>query len=342
MSNKVKIERICEYCGKNFIAQTCKTRFCSHACNSKHYKESIRSGRYNIVTKEVKEEKQQRLRLSIDEIEFIQAKEYISLKQFATYLGVGRRSVYNYIHKYQIPFIKIGRRTMIARKEIDTIMNTLIKSVEALSESPIKTLEHLTDFYSVKEIEEKYRIKYNRLYVIVKENDIPFVTIAGHKYYSVKHIDKYFLKMGYMEAEEITGWYTIEDIQKIYRMTVKAVHSFTSRHKIPKKKEKTGNTTLYSKKHVDDIKNAQIGEDGYITIPEACAMFNVDRDTIYNRCQSYSIPKINKGKFVIVSVEGLRKVFGTGNVAINNVNEQQGSNHDEKTNSDKENESITK
>ena len=45
---------------------------------------------------------------------------------------------------------------------------------------------------------------------------------------------------------------------------------------------------------------------------------------------------------MIVSVEGLRKVFGTGNITINNVNEQQESNHVEKTNSDKENESITK
>lgn len=342
MSNKVKIERICEYCGKIFIAQTCKTRFCSHACNSKHYKESIRSGRYNIVTKEVKEERKQRIKLSVDEVEFIQAKEFINLKQLCIYLGVCRKSAYTYLRKYFIPFTRIGGRIIVERKEIDKIMIRLIQSVHTKQENPIKTLEHLTDFYSVKEIEEKYRIKYNRLYVIVKENDIPFVTIAGHKYYSVKHIDKYFLKMGYMEAEEITGWYTIEDIQKIYRMTVKAVHSFTSRHKIPKKKEKAGNTTLYSKKHVDDIKNAQIGEDGYITIPEACAMFNVDRDTIYNRCQTYNIPKINKGKFVIVSVEGLRKVFGTGNITINNVNEQQESNHVEKTNSDKENESITK
>lgn len=335
MSNKVKIERICEYCGKIFIAQTCKTRFCSHACNSKHYKESIRSGRYNIVTKEVKEERKQRIKLSVDEVEFIQAKEFINLKQLCIYLGVCRKSVYTYLRKYSIPFTRIGGRIIVERKEIDKIMIRLIQSIHTKLENPIKTLEHLTDFYSVKEIEEKYSIKYNRLYVIAKENNIPFVIIAGHKYYSVKHIDKYFLKMGYMEAEEITEWYTIEDIQKIYRMTLKAVHSFTSRHKIPKKKEKTGNTTLYSKKHVDDIKNAQIGEDGYITIPEACAMFNVDRDTIYNRCQTYNIPKINKGKFVIVSVEGLRKVFGSGNIAINNVNERQGSNHVEKTNSDK-------
>ena len=237
------------------------------------------------------------------------------------YLGICRKSVYTYLRKYSIPFSRMSGRIIVERKEIDKIMNKLIQSIEAKQENPVKALEHLTDFYSVKEIEEKYRIQYTRIYVIVKENDIPFVTIAGHKYYSVKHIDKYFLKMGYTEAEEITEWYTIEDIQKTFQMTVKAVHSFTSRHKIPKMKEKTGNTTLYSKKHVDEIKNVQIGEDGYITIPEACSMFNVDRDTIYNRCQSYNIPKINKGKFVIISVEGLRKVFGTGNVSINNVNE---------------------
>lgn len=70
----------------------------------------------------------------------------------------------------------------------------------------------------------------------------------------MEHIDRYFRKLGYKDAEEITEWYTIEQIQKIYKMTVKAVHSFTSRYKIPKKKEKTGNTTLYSKKHVDEIK----------------------------------------------------------------------------------------
>ena len=54
MGNKVRIERICEFCGKTFIAKTCKTRFCCKACNDKYYKELIRSDRYNAVTKEVK------------------------------------------------------------------------------------------------------------------------------------------------------------------------------------------------------------------------------------------------------------------------------------------------
>lgn len=58
------------------------------------------------------------------------------------------------------------------------------------------------------------------------------------------------------------------------------------------------------------------------------SIFNVDRDTIHNRCQSYKTPKINKGKFAIVGVEEYRKVFGVGNIAINNTNGQQGSNID--------------
>ena len=94
MGNKVRIERICEFCGKTFIAKTCKTRFCCKACNDKYYKELIRSDRYNAVTKEVKEEKKKRIRLAVDELEVIQAREFISLKQLAIYLGVSRKSIY--------------------------------------------------------------------------------------------------------------------------------------------------------------------------------------------------------------------------------------------------------
>lgn len=264
MGNKVRIERICEFCGKTFIAKTCKTRFCCKACNDKYYKELIRNDRYNAVTKEVKEEKKKRIRLAVDELEVIQAREFISLKQLAIYLGVSRRSIYTYMRIYKIPFSQIGSRIIVKRKEVETVMMNL-KSVKTMQERPIKSTKTITDFYSAKEIEEKYQISYSRLYVIAKENNIPSATLSGKRLFSMEHIDRYFRKLGYKEAEEITEWYTIEQIQKIYKMTVKAVHSFTSRYKIPKKKEKTGNTTLYSKKHVDEIKNARIGEDGYIT-----------------------------------------------------------------------------
>lgn len=120
MGNKVRIERICEFCGKTFIAKTCKTRFCCKACNDKYYKELIRSDRYNAVTKEVKEEKKKRIRLAVDELEVIQAREFISLKQLAIYLGVSRKSIYTYMRIYKIPFSQIVK--WIFRKNVSGAM----------------------------------------------------------------------------------------------------------------------------------------------------------------------------------------------------------------------------
>lgn len=118
MGNKVRIERICEFCGKTFIAKTCKTRFCCKACNDKYYKELIRSDRYNAVTKEVKEEKKKRIRLAVDELEVIQAREFISLKQLAIYLGVSRKSIYTYMRIYEIPFSKLVVELLLNAKRL--------------------------------------------------------------------------------------------------------------------------------------------------------------------------------------------------------------------------------
>lgn len=130
MSNKVKIERISEYCGKIFIAQTCNPRICSKACNSNHYKESIRNGRYNVVAKEVKEERKQHIKLSLEEVEFMQAKEFINLKKLGIYLGVYCKSVYTYLRKYSIPFSLIAGRIIVERNEIGKILIRLIQSIQ--------------------------------------------------------------------------------------------------------------------------------------------------------------------------------------------------------------------
>ncbi len=42
MSSNIKVERICEWCGKKFTAQTTVTRFCSKRCSEHSYKERMR------------------------------------------------------------------------------------------------------------------------------------------------------------------------------------------------------------------------------------------------------------------------------------------------------------
>ena len=52
MSSNIEVQRICEYCDKEFTARTTKTRFCSHACNSRAYKANIKSIKVENSNKE--------------------------------------------------------------------------------------------------------------------------------------------------------------------------------------------------------------------------------------------------------------------------------------------------
>lgn len=317
MSSNIKVERICEYCGKKFIAQEFRTRYCSKKCNNRHYKEKVKSGKINQVVQEVKEIETRQFIQSIDEIRVIQAKDFININETAKLLNICRRSVYNILTKEQIPVIHLGRRILIARKEIETFIASRCNIIkQKLSQAPnnIKG-EAITEFYSVKEITDKYEIKYNRIYVIVKKYKIPFAEISGHKYYSKKHIDNYFKKQGYKEAEDITEWYTSDEIKFIYGMTQRAVDNFVSRHKIPRKKEER--KVYYSKIHVDTIRQGQYGIEDFITVPEACELFHTNREAIYSRCSTYGIEKKKKGKIVLVRLSALRKLFGEVVVQVN-------------------------
>lgn len=41
-TSKIRIKKICEFCGKEFFAQKTTTRYCSKTCNSKAYKYQLR------------------------------------------------------------------------------------------------------------------------------------------------------------------------------------------------------------------------------------------------------------------------------------------------------------
>ena len=67
---------------------------------------------------------------------------------------------------------------------------------------------------------------------------------------SKKHIDDYFAKKA--PDPEIKEWYSTQDMQEKFGMTLTAIYSFVSKNAIPKKK--VGIMVYYSKKHVDIAK----------------------------------------------------------------------------------------
>jgi len=119
MSSKIQIQRICEYCGKEFTAQTTVTRFCSHKCNSRAYKLKVKELK---VGKSNEETNQQKILSASDvQMEVIKQKDFLSIKEAYTLLGVSERTFYRLMKEGTIPATKLGGRTIIKRSVIDNL-----------------------------------------------------------------------------------------------------------------------------------------------------------------------------------------------------------------------------
>jgi len=119
MSSNIEIKKICEYCGNEFMAKTTVTRYCSHKCNSRAYKQALKEKKVN---KAIEKTNQQKI-LSATEIDFdvIKQKEFLSLKEAYKLIGVSERTLYRLIETGKIKSTKIGRRTLIKKAEIDKL-----------------------------------------------------------------------------------------------------------------------------------------------------------------------------------------------------------------------------
>lgn len=49
MSSNVRLQKVCQECGREFIARATVTKFCSHLCNGRYYKREKRSNYLDIA-----------------------------------------------------------------------------------------------------------------------------------------------------------------------------------------------------------------------------------------------------------------------------------------------------
>jgi len=119
MSSKIEVQKVCEFCGKEFTAKTTVTRFCGHACASRSYKQRKKE---NKIGKAIEETNQQKL-LSLSELnlEAIKQKDFLSIKEAHTLLGLSERTFYRLLKAGTIQAIRLGKRTIIKRSEIDKL-----------------------------------------------------------------------------------------------------------------------------------------------------------------------------------------------------------------------------
>lgn len=115
MSSNIQIQRICQFCNKEFIARTTVTKYCSDVCAKKAYKARIKISKIddsNTQTFQLKNLPNERLKE-------IGAKEYLNIEESCLLLSVSRWTLWRMVKDGRISASKLGRLTRIRRTDID-------------------------------------------------------------------------------------------------------------------------------------------------------------------------------------------------------------------------------
>ena len=244
MSSNIEVLRICEYCGSDFIARTTTTRYCSKKCNSAAFKQKRREEKIkgsNTSVKQQKEKQAMQYTISLKE------KDILTVPDAAIYLSVCKKTIYNWLNNGSIKGLRMSpRKVYILKSDI----TKLLEQNEAYEKPTPRERKPITQFYTIKEVIEKFDIGETRLYQLIKKEKFPKTRIGGKTHLSKKHIDNYFKKKR-DEISNIKEWYTVPEIQEKFNLTRDQIYGRVSENRIPKKKE--GKFVKISKHHFDDL-----------------------------------------------------------------------------------------
>ena len=187
----MEIRKICQWCGKPFIAQKTTTCYCSHQCSNLGYKERIR-------------ERKRQLKRSQELLQPRQAAEgqdFFSFAQAAKLMGVTRQYIYKLVKESKLRASRLsGKKSLIRRADIELMMKT--KPYERIM--PKEDFD-ITEYYTAEEIAQKYKVNAKWVWTYTRQHKVPKVRIRQFNYYSKKHIDAAFAK--YEVDSDLTEWY---------------------------------------------------------------------------------------------------------------------------------------
>ena len=283
-TSKFRVLRTCEFCGKEFYAQKVSTRYCSKRCNELAYKQRRRQ-------RQITEAEARVLQKPIEEVG---NKEFLSLQDASVLFGITKRSVYNLIYNGVLQAFKFSSRMTFVRKaDIEIMFEGHLYTKKVKPER-----KPITEFYTTKEIQEKFGVSEAWVFKLAKEKKIPKVLHHGKTYWSKQHVDKHFAK--HIENNSMVEWYSVQDMMEKFNMTTSAVYCFVSKFNIPKKKIKT--LVYYSKQHVDAAKGInEPPKEEFYTMKEAVQHFGMTEDQIYKYAKKAKVSKHMEGRIVLMN-----------------------------------------
>src|SRR5690554_614892 len=122
MSTNLHIPKKCQYCGNLFTARTTTTRYCSHKCNSRHYKQKKREEKVNNALQETRIQ-QTTKKATGAPADTLADKDFLSITDASKLMGVSRWTIQRRIKRGQLKAVPFGRKHILSRYQIENLFN---------------------------------------------------------------------------------------------------------------------------------------------------------------------------------------------------------------------------
>lgn len=315
MSSNLQITKICAFCGERFIAQKTSTRFCSHKCSRRAYKDrlkhelttSVDIGKIerNYFSAKKPQKSSPTSKHSLVNLPTLNQKEYLSLRETAIVLGVGKSTVHRYCVAGILKCIRMNKRIVIRKKDLDGMFESappyrVIPRPVKLHQDKQQQAVPIDEYCSAKEIAQKYGYSKSAIHKMAERRKIPRKLFEGAYLYSKNHIEEVYQEK--LPNESILEWYYAKEIMDIYSLSLNAVYGLVSIYKVPKCNNK--GMTLYSKSHVDTIIQIRNGDKSIIewyTMEDIYNQYMMQPSFIANFVFANKIPRKRHGTKALYS-----------------------------------------
>lgn len=117
MSSNIRLTKTCEYCKQKFEAKTITTKYCSHLCNSRAYKQAKRSNKLNTAIAKEAVKPKATIKTNID-YSSIETKELLTINETCVLLSITHVTLRRWLKDNIITSSRIGKKHLIKRSEI--------------------------------------------------------------------------------------------------------------------------------------------------------------------------------------------------------------------------------
>lgn len=288
----IRVIRTCEVCGQQFEARSAVRNVCSPKCyQRKRYQERKKGKAVKGIAKEEaallsaapSQRQFPRQGASIERMQELSQKPYLSMAETAELLDCSRQTVYNLAAAGTLEVVQLAKRlTLVSQESIKKMIEAHTGHYKARAKPSDLSLESL---YSLREITAMYDVTASAVHEAAKRKKILKVSSGGKVYFDRKGIDSYFSER--KNGDTDTLWYSVAEACKKFGCTPSSINTYCLRNKIPHRKEK--GRVFYHASSLDKAKGIDC-RDTYYTGAEAANKYGYDRQTLYRIIHKNNIP----------------------------------------------------